>query len=189
MEHPVDSQGLLLPEPSWPDEPGSAGPLEPLRRFCNTTNRENGADAWRTPEELVAWLAGEDHDPIGTVGADDLARLVAVRHALWMGVSTGDFGTFAALTGEVTVLVAATPGGAALGVARPGVDGVITRLALAVAATTASGELRRLKACRHCRWVFHDTSKNRSGRWCSMAACGSRDKARSYRRRQAVTRP
>ena len=99
MEHPVDSQGLLLPEPSWPDRPGSAGRLEPLRRFCNTTNRENGADAWRTPEQLVAWLAGEGHDPIGTVGADDLARLVAVRRALWMGVSTGDFGAFAALDG------------------------------------------------------------------------------------------
>ena len=69
---------------------------------------------------------------------------------------------------------------------RPGVQGVITRLALAVATTTASGELRRLKACRHCRWVFHDTSKNRSGRWCSMAACGGRDKARSYRRRRAL---
>ena len=48
-EHPVDSAGLVLPEASWPDRPGSAGVLEPLRRFCNTVNRENGADAWRTP--------------------------------------------------------------------------------------------------------------------------------------------
>ena len=60
--HPVDSRGLMLPEPSWPDQPGTAGVLEPLRRFCNTTNRENGADAWRTVDELRAWLVAEGAD-------------------------------------------------------------------------------------------------------------------------------
>jgi predicted RNA-binding Zn ribbon-like protein len=186
--HPVDSHGLMLPEPSWPDDPGSAAGLESLRRFCNTTNRENGADAWRTPAELRAWLVSEGAERVGSLDASDLARLVALRDALWSGVRDGDFGPFARIAGDLAVTIEAGPHGVAVVPARSGVDGVVARLALAVAAASATGELRRLKACQHCRWVFHDTSKNRRGRWCSMAACGSRDKARSYRRRQAGRR-
>jgi predicted RNA-binding Zn ribbon-like protein len=185
MEHPVDSRGLVLPEPSWPDARGSAGPLEPLRRFCNTVNRENGADAWRTPAELAAWLSVEGHASAGTLTVADVARLVALREALFVGIGTGDLTAFAALVGARSVRIAATADGGELVPATRGLDAVVTRLALAVAITSASGELRRLKSCDHCRWVFHDTSKNRAGRWCSMAACGGRDKARSYRRRRA----
>jgi predicted RNA-binding Zn ribbon-like protein len=50
----------------------------------------------------------------------------------------------------------------------------------------------RFKACRNdrCRWVFFDASKNRSSTWCSMASCGSRIKARTYRqRRRAAQAP
>ncbi len=52
-----------------PIEPGSAGVLEPLRRFCNTVNRENGADAWRTPRELADWLADEGYGEIASIDA------------------------------------------------------------------------------------------------------------------------
>ena len=37
-----------------------------------------------------------------------------------------------------------------------------------------------------CRWLFLDTSKNHSRRWCSMDICGSRSKARRYYARQKV---
>ena len=48
----------------------------------------------------------------------------------------------------------------------------------------------RLKVCRNegCRWAFYDTSRNRSGAWCSMAICGNRQKGRVYRRRHAGDR-
>lgn len=42
----------------------------------------------------------------------------------------------------------------------------------------------RVGACPDCRWVFLDTSKNRSRRWCSMQMCGALAKARAYYRRQ-----
>lgn len=42
------------------------------------------------------------------------------------------------------------------------------------------GPLDRLGECPSCCWLFLDTSKNRRRRWCSMATCGSRDKARRY---------
>lgn len=47
-------------------------------------------------------------------------------------------------------------------------------------------ELERVGQCeddRGCGWLFIDTSRNRSRRWCSMESCGNRAKARRYYRR------
>jgi len=41
---------------------------------------------------------------------------------------------------------------------------------------------------KSCRWLFLDTSKNHSRRWCSMGICGSRSKARRYYARKRVAR-
>ncbi|MGH8915422.1 MAG: CGNR zinc finger domain-containing protein [Acidimicrobiia bacterium] len=41
-------------------------------------------------------------------------------------------------------------------------------------------EPERLGHCPSCDWLFHDTTRNRSRRWCDMADCGSRDKALRY---------
>ena len=46
-----------------------------------------------------------------------------------------------------------------------------------------SGELSQAKECPSCGWLFLDTSKNQSRRWCSMNTCGARDKMRRYHRR------
>jgi predicted RNA-binding Zn ribbon-like protein len=35
-----------------------------------------------------------------------------------------------------------------------------------------------------CRWLFLDTSKNHTRRWCDMAICGNRMKARRFQARQ-----
>jgi predicted RNA-binding Zn ribbon-like protein len=53
----------------------------------------------------------------------------------------------------------------------------------------------RLGVCRRgadgCGWVFFDATKNRSRRWCGMADCGTRAKARrlTERRRRARAEP
>jgi predicted RNA-binding Zn ribbon-like protein len=43
----------------------------------------------------------------------------------------------------------------------------------------------RIKECpgEDCGWVFLDTSRNGTRRWCSMASCGARAKMRRYRSR------
>jgi predicted RNA-binding Zn ribbon-like protein len=41
--------------------------------------------------------------------------------------------------------------------------------------------LDRLGECGHCRWLFIDTSANRSRRWCSMDSCGAVEKMRRHR--------
>jgi len=47
------------------------------------------------------------------------------------------------------------------------------------------GTWQRLKVCRNdiCRWAFYDSSRNRSGAWCTMAICGNRMKGRTFRSR------
>jgi predicted RNA-binding Zn ribbon-like protein len=50
---------------------------------------------------------------------------------------------------------------------------------------------RRVRECggAECRWLFLDTSKNRSRQWCSMQSCGNRQKARRhYERVRAATK-
>lgn len=49
-------------------------------------------------------------------------------------------------------------------------------------------ELGRVKGCAGCRWLFVDRSKNQSRRWCSMAECGTNEKARRYVKRRAAKR-
>ncbi|MFB0536768.1 MAG: ABATE domain-containing protein [Anaerolineae bacterium] len=54
-----------------------------------------------------------------------------------------------------------------------------------------SEELDRVGQCADdwCGWLFLDTSRNRSRRWCSMEDCGNRAKARrNYERKRAVRR-
>jgi len=53
-----------------------------------------------------------------------------------------------------------------------------------------TGELDRIKGCGGCRFLFHDESKNRSRRWCSMDDCGAAEKIRRYvaARRTRATR-
>ena len=42
--------------------------------------------------------------------------------------------------------------------------------------------IRHVRACAvdTCRWLFLDTSKNHTRRWCNMKVCGNRMKARRY---------
>jgi predicted RNA-binding Zn ribbon-like protein len=59
---------------------------------------------------------------------------------------------------------------------------VLADLLAGAATATAEGTWPRLKVCREprCRTAFYDTSRNNSGVWCSMAACGTEAKKRAY---------
>jgi predicted RNA-binding Zn ribbon-like protein len=60
------------------------------------------------------------------------------------------------------------------------------QIALSLAVFLATGDRARLKLCANpgCGFAFHDTSTNRSRRWCYMRYCGNRLKARAFRRRR-----
>ena len=64
---------------------------------------------------------------------------------------------------------------------------VLWRIALSAGELLASGEAARIGQCagRDCRWLWLDRTRNQSRRWCDMAVCGNRAKARRYVERQA----
>lgn len=50
-----------------------------------------------------------------------------------------------------------------------------------------STDMKHLRACEAetCRWLFLDTSRNHTRRWCKMKVCGNRMKARRYQVRHS----
>jgi predicted RNA-binding Zn ribbon-like protein len=71
-------------------------------------------------------------------------------------------------------------------------DQMLWPVAHGAAELLTSELLDRVKECeddRGCGFLFIDTSKNGSRRWCSMESCGNRAKVRRHRKRQQVAAP
>jgi predicted RNA-binding Zn ribbon-like protein len=66
------------------------------------------------------------------------------------------------------------------------VDEILEPILRAAVSLMTSGELRNVRVCADpaCAWLFLDTSRNRSRRWCDMRACGNRQKIRRFRARR-----
>lgn len=169
--------------------------LERIADFVNTTDLMNPIEGLATPEDLHAWLVAHGLLDAGVrLTAADLVAAIAVREALReliegnAGHPTSD-GALAVLgraAGAAPVAVAFdAEGGATFEPVASGIHAVFGRVFADIVTAMADGSWSRLKACRNdeCRWAYYDASKNRSGRWCSMASCGNRMKGRAYRRR------
>ena len=62
---------------------------------------------------------------------------------------------------------------------------ILAPIALAAAELLTSNQLQWVHQCPNCGWLFLDTSRNHSRRWCSMDFCGSQVKSRrQYERRK-----
>lgn len=72
-----------------------------------------------------------------------------------------------------------------------GLDGILWPILRSAIRLITKGEHSRIGQCaddRGCGYLFYDTSRNRSRRWCTMASCGNRAKSqRHYARRQTAT--
>ncbi|GHO51051.1 CGNR zinc finger domain-containing protein [Ktedonospora formicarum] len=151
-----------------------------------------------SPEQLRAWLVGygllKEGEP---VSEGDLRRVLQLREALRSllranvekEVLTSPIGVLNHLASAAPLKVRFHDDGR--GTLEPdiaGVDGALASLIGEVFTAMINGTWGRLKVCRYerCQKAFYDTSKNRSGVWCSMARCGSRQKARAYRHRSRV---
>jgi predicted RNA-binding Zn ribbon-like protein len=67
--------------------------------------------------------------------------------------------------------------------ASPALEAMLWPVVRSAAELLTSAELSRVRECaaERCAWLFLDKSKNQSRRWCDMAVCGNRDKARRHR--------
>ncbi len=172
------------------------GPLRLVQLFVNTVDHEHGREWWPTPAALGAWFADNGFPRCRPVHAD-LERARELRGALQTLLRGNNIG------GDRRAATAVFHGaarrcGVALGLddaaglelrcRGKGADAAMGRVLAAALEAMLDGTWPRLKACRNCGWVFYDTSKNRSGSWCSMQLCGNRRKTRAYRRRKAEAR-
>jgi predicted RNA-binding Zn ribbon-like protein len=66
------------------------------------------------------------------------------------------------------------------------IEGALGRLAESVAREVSQGHPERLRVCANdeCRWVFNDTSRTGTRRWCDMSTCGNRAKVARHRARK-----
>ena len=68
-------------------------------------------------------------------------------------------------------------------------DSMLAPIVESAVALLTSGPRDRVRKCESdtCQWVFLDTSKNHSRRWCDMKQCGNREKARRFQERARAT--
>ena len=162
--------------------------------YVNTFDLEDGDEAFSIPAALSAWLAEHGLAGPATLDHDDLARAIAVREALRALLLANNGGVLdpaapatlnaAAERARLTVNLD-DAGRARVAPQAGGIDRVFGRLLGIVARAQADGTWERMKACpwHTCHVAFYDHSRNRSRTWCSMAVCGNRAKAQTYRRR------
>ncbi len=177
------------------------GELEIIRAFVNTIDIEDGTEELASPAALANWLEthGLAAPPLDARPAD-LARARELREAIRAILLAHNRGEESDAAGAILDGAARRArialrfderGQAQLEPQATGVAGGLGRLLMIIQRAIADGTWARLKACREhtCEWAFYDHTKNRSGAWCTMAVCGNRAKARSYRERRADAAP
>lgn len=111
--------------------------------------------------------AAVDHRPAGKRHVDEVNRALRTHY--------------------VTYLVPG-PDGVSLDHRHDGnpIDGAMGRLAESIARELSQGHPERLRVCANdeCRWVFNDTSRTGTRKWCDMSTCGNRAKVARHRARK-----
>ena len=190
---PTVIPGTTVESVSDHGRPPAPGRLELLRTFVNTADIESGAEDLTSPPALADWLAARGLlPPRRRLTEQDLANAIELRETL-RDVLEGNAGhTVRAGAEERLDRIAASvplrarfapgarlePGETTKAPATAWLLGVIYE-------SMIEGTWGRLKVCANdtCRWAFYDSSRNRSGTWCTMAVCGNRMKGRKFRRR------
>ena len=163
------------------DRETAAGDLGLVQAFVNSVDLEPGVEELRDPNTLQAWLVAK-----GLMGSDEPVHETGYkRHAVAPGQVEVPRSGVGALHHP-----AQGQDLAAGHVEASGAVGAIGRLVAAMYAAMQAEEWERLKLCGSgtCRWAFYDRSRNQSSRWCNMASCGNREKARRFRSKTSSPR-
>lgn len=176
------------------DREMASGDLGLVQAFVNTVDLQDGPEDLKDPNSLQGWLVGKGlmHGS-HTVEASDLKHAIALREAIRgvIGTNSGlpvypvDIATLngAAAASRLNIRFG-TDGKPRLEPEDSGVVGALGRIvAKLYSAMEDDDSWTRLKLCtsQSCRWAYYDRSKNHSSRWCTMASCGNREKARRFR--------
>jgi predicted RNA-binding Zn ribbon-like protein len=179
----------------------ATGELGLVQAFVNTLDLMPGIEELRDPNTLRAWLVARGlMDAEDPVDESDLKHALAVREAM-RGLIGGNSGLRVYPVDLATLNQAAKasrlgmrfgPGGRArLEPEVSGAVGAIGRLVASLYSAMQDEDWERLKLCSSdpCRWALFDRSRNHSSRWCNMASCGNREKARRFRQKNSSSPP
>jgi len=170
------------------------GDLRIIHAFVNTVDRRKETEELTSPRALGTWLAAQ-----GLPGASaaltkaDLRKAIEVREGLraLLAANSGlacderAVQRLAKLAAQARYQVrVAGDGTARFQPVAQGFDAALARLLEIVVSAQVGGLWPRFKVCANdvCRGAFYDTSKNRSGKWCTSRRCGNQLAARKYRR-------
>lgn len=168
--------------------------VESVLAFLNTADLAAAEETLTSPAALARWLAARNLVPEATpVEPRDLASALELREALRELAVANNGGPVGdpppdlrRALGSVRLRADVDDNGNIVlePVGRPIQQG-LGRLVVATIRAASNGSWHRVKACRNdeCRWVFLDSSRNRSRTWCAMSVCGARAKSRAYQRR------
>lgn len=183
-----------------PLDPGTYGGTykliggSPALDFANLVSYRDTPRAhdWLNPAaNLQRWLAAAQLDVEVTADGEDLIQLRESVAQVFLDVVDGRDPTASALD-QIAVLSRRARGRHEL-VWDPGRDSAVWSLpqptlseVLALDAAdllTDAAKRGRLGACAECRWLYLDTTRNRSRRWCDPADCGNRARQRRHYQR------
>jgi predicted RNA-binding Zn ribbon-like protein len=176
------------------DRQTATGDIGLVEAFVNTTDLQDGPEELEDPNTLQAWLVAKGLlDGSQAADASDLKHAIALREAIRnvIGANSGLSRLYPVDVATLNGAAAASglrmrfgaDGKARLEPKSPGVVGAMGRIVATLYAAMEDPDWTRLKLCssQSCRWAFYDRSKNHSSRWCTMASCGNREKARRFR--------
>lgn len=168
--------------------------LHLVESFANSVDVETAQDDLDSAGRFGRWLAAhgfpgiepDDHELGLATGVRDALRAeLTVHHdRIASGEARARLDGYA---GRIPLRVAfRADGPATLVPAGSGVTAMLGAVLAEMVLAERAGDWHRLKICPEetCRRVFFDRSKNQSRTWCSMQACGNRNKTRTYRGRQ-----
>ncbi len=178
-----------------PYEPELGSPL--CVRFLDSVSerrsREPG-EYYKTPEDLAAWMKSQHLLETGIAVYEGYRlRAIELRDALYQlgsaiaaGKQPDEFSleTFNGELCEALAKLEFTDGQIKL-TERDPLERALQLIALSAANLFTSDLRHRLCECQSetCGWLFIDQSKNRTRRWCDMADCGNRAKAKRFKER------
>jgi predicted RNA-binding Zn ribbon-like protein len=175
------------------DRDSASGVLGLVQSYVNTVDLQDGPEELTTPNTLKEWLVAHGlMEAPAAVEESDLKHAIALREAIrgLVGSNSGgivyplDVATLNEAASASQLRARFGPDGKArLEPEATGVVGAMGRLVAAVFAAMSEDDWARLRLCSSptCRWAFYDRSRNHSSRWCTMASCGNREKARRFR--------
>ncbi|WP_163870206.1 CGNR zinc finger domain-containing protein [Myxococcus eversor] len=172
--------------------PGLPTDVVLLLDFVNTLDVEKLVDAVPTSDALATWSRargllspGETFSPEAfkaAIEAREALRAVLLSHT-GEPLPPAELRTLDRVAALSPLTLGFSPDSVRLRPAGTGGWKVLGGLFAAIVSTQQDGHWPRLKVCAAgaCQEAFFDTSKNRSGRWCSMAVCGNRTKLQRFR--------